>query len=63
MKRSYQTADDVVSTLSLPVLAVVPVMLTSLERQRSRRRRLALVLGAVATAVAFGAAVAWVVLA
>lgn len=62
MKKSCRTADDVASMLALPVLAVVPVMLTAWERHRRRRRRVALAAAVVAALVACGAAVAWVLL-
>lgn len=62
MKKTCRTADDVASMLALPVLAVVPVMLTAWERHRRRRRRVALALAAVTVVLACGAAVAWVLL-
>jgi polysaccharide chain length determinant protein (PEP-CTERM system associated) len=36
---SFRTDDDVALSLSLPVLAVIPIMSTRRERQRRRRRR------------------------
>ena len=60
-RRSYRTADDVAAELALPVLAVVPAMLTAWERRRRWRRRLALVLAVVTSVAACGAVVAWVV--
>jgi hypothetical protein len=36
---SFRTDDDVVSVLSLPVLAVIPAVTTLAERHRERRRR------------------------
>ena len=59
--RTYRTAEDVATTLALPVLAVVPTMLTAAERRRRRRRRLVLAVAAVTAGVTFGAVVAWVV--
>ena len=57
---SLKTDDDVVVSLALPVLAVIPAMLTQGERQRAKRRRL--LLGASASCVvllAAAAVVAW----
>jgi polysaccharide chain length determinant protein (PEP-CTERM system associated) len=36
---SFRTDDEITSVLSLPVLAVVPIMLSAAERRRQRRRR------------------------
>jgi polysaccharide chain length determinant protein (PEP-CTERM system associated) len=57
---TLKTDDDVVVSLALPVLAVIPAMLTQADRKRAKRRRL--ILSASATAVVFIAAaavVAW----
>jgi polysaccharide chain length determinant protein (PEP-CTERM system associated) len=55
-----QTDDDVVTSLALPVLAVIPRMISSAERQQMRRRKLLLGLsGSAATAVVVVAVVAW----
>jgi len=62
MKKICRTADDIASMLALPVLAVVPVMWTALERHRRRRRRVALAAVAVSALVVCGAAVAWMLL-
>jgi uncharacterized protein involved in exopolysaccharide biosynthesis len=40
--KSLRTEEDVVAALALPVLALVPTMVTTLERQRDRRKRLVL---------------------
>src|SRR5688572_21063573 len=57
---SLKTDDDVLMSLGLPVLAVIPVMLTTRERQRTRTRRLLLAVSASAVSVLFVAAVvAW----
>ncbi|HXH06105.1 MAG TPA: GNVR domain-containing protein [Vicinamibacterales bacterium] len=55
---SFHTEEDVARILGVPVLAVVPVLHTPVERRARRRRRLA---GALALIVAAGsaAAVAW----
>ena len=57
---TVKTDDDVVVSLALPVLAVIPAMLTQAERKRAKRRRL--VFAASATCVvllAAAAVVAW----
>ena len=52
---SLRTDDDVAVSLALPVLAVIPVMVTRRERRRSRRRQIAAVsASAVATMGAVG---------
>jgi polysaccharide chain length determinant protein (PEP-CTERM system associated) len=55
---TLKTDEDVVASLSLPVLAVIPAMLTSGDRQRRKRRRTLAIAGAVAS-VATLAALAW----
>jgi polysaccharide biosynthesis transport protein len=52
---SLRTDDDVMLTLALPVLAVIPVMSTRAERAAARRRRL-MVSAATAATFAFAAA-------
>ncbi len=56
---SLRTDDDVVMAVSLPVLAMIPLMVTTAEeRQKSRGRWL--VVGSAAAAVALGtAALLW----
>jgi polysaccharide chain length determinant protein (PEP-CTERM system associated) len=39
---TYRTADDVLEVLELPVLALIPLVTTDLDRQHARRRRLVL---------------------
>ena len=57
---TLKTDDDILVSLGLPVLAVIPVMLTARERQRTRTRRLLLAVSASAVSVLFVAAVvAW----
>jgi polysaccharide chain length determinant protein (PEP-CTERM system associated) len=53
--QSLRTEADVVMTLSLPVLAMIPVMSTATERRRDRRRRLLLSSAAVAATLVLGA--------
>jgi hypothetical protein len=43
--RSFKTDEEVQTVLNLPVLAVVPMMQSAPERQRSMRRQLFLNLG------------------
>ena len=38
--KSLRTEEDVIAALALPVLALVPTMITKLERERNRRMRL-----------------------
>jgi polysaccharide chain length determinant protein (PEP-CTERM system associated) len=56
---SLRTEDDIVTALSLPVLAMVPTMTTKVERLKRRRQRLLLASsGAVALLLCIGA-LAW----
>jgi uncharacterized protein involved in exopolysaccharide biosynthesis len=52
----FKTDDDVVISLALPVLAVIPAMITTSERKRARRRHI--VLGVCTSVGVVGAAVA-----
>jgi uncharacterized protein involved in exopolysaccharide biosynthesis len=57
---SLKTDDDVMTSLSLPVLAVIPAMVTSVERARLKKRKLlvassASALGALVVVVAVAA--------
>jgi hypothetical protein len=45
--------------LSLPVLAMIPRMVTAQERQRARRRRIRLSLAAVSSTLVVAVLVAW----
>lgn len=56
---SFRTDDEVVSLLALPVLAVVPVMLSRKERAARRRRNLALGLGAIVLCLAAAVGAGW----
>ena len=60
---TLRTDDDVVSTLKLPVLAVIPLLVTSVDERLRRRRRWAAVAGAVSIMVIGTALVVWKVLA
>jgi polysaccharide chain length determinant protein (PEP-CTERM system associated) len=56
---SLRSDDDVLSTLALPVLALIPRMETSMERRRSRRRRLLRSVAAAGLVAVGAAAAAW----
>jgi polysaccharide chain length determinant protein (PEP-CTERM system associated) len=57
---SFRTDRDVVGVLALPVLAVIPAILTDEDRRGMRRRRLMVAAASVVVAGVFGAgAVAW----
>jgi polysaccharide chain length determinant protein (PEP-CTERM system associated) len=57
---TLKTDDDVVVSLALPVLAVIPAMLTQADRQRARRRRLIFSASAACVVlIAAAAVVAW----
>lgn len=57
--RSIRTEDDVVFTLALPVLALVPTMVTTSERQKRRRQRRLLATSGAAAALVVLAVAAW----
>lgn len=57
--RSVRTEDDIVLTLALPVLAMVPTMVTRAERAQRRRRRFMLATSGAAVALVALAVVAW----
>ena len=54
---SFKSDDDVIATLSLPVLAVIPVMTNAGERRVARRRKLLLAASASVTCMLLAAAV------
>ena len=54
---SFKSDDDVMMTLSLPVLAVIPVMTNAGERRLARRRKLLLAASASVTCMLLAAAV------
>lgn len=56
---TFKTDGDIVSTLALPVLAVVPVMLTTDERRRASRVRLVAWSAAGVLALCAGGLAAW----
>jgi polysaccharide chain length determinant protein (PEP-CTERM system associated) len=53
---SFRSHDDVISVLGLPVLAQIPLMLTSAERRGLRQRRVLAGAGAAVVVLATGAA-------
>lgn len=57
--RSVRTEDDIVLTLALPVLAMVPTMVTKSERTRRKRRRFVLATSGAVAGLAALAVVAW----
>jgi polysaccharide chain length determinant protein (PEP-CTERM system associated) len=59
---SLRTDTDVVSLLTLPVLALIPAMVSTTERLRYRRRRRLISLSAVLVVLASGVLAAWLVL-
>ena len=54
---SFKSDDDIMTTLSLPVLAVIPVMTNAGERRQARRRKLLLAASASVTCMLLAAAV------
>ena len=54
---SFKTDDDVMTTLALPVLAVIPVMTNATERRQARRRKRLLAASASVTCMLLAAAV------
>jgi hypothetical protein len=54
---SFKSDDDVMTTLALPVLAVIPVMTNAGERRHARRRKLMLAASASVTCMLLAAAV------
>jgi polysaccharide chain length determinant protein (PEP-CTERM system associated) len=57
--RSLRTDDDVVLALSLPVLALVPTMLTRQDKDRTKRRKLLFAASGAAVVLVAGALIAW----
>jgi polysaccharide chain length determinant protein (PEP-CTERM system associated) len=58
---TFKNDDDIVTSLSLPVLATIPNMITSGERRLARRRRMLLSVSAVLLALVAGATAIWFV--
>jgi polysaccharide chain length determinant protein (PEP-CTERM system associated) len=56
---TLKSEDDVVRSLALPVLALMPVIVTPADRRRSKRRRWAIAVASSATVVVLMALVAW----
>jgi polysaccharide chain length determinant protein (PEP-CTERM system associated) len=58
---TFKTDDDIMTTLSLPVLAMIPNMVTRTERRHRRRRRVMMSVTAVLVALAVAATAVWFV--
>jgi protein tyrosine kinase modulator len=58
---TFKSDDDIVTSLSLPVLAMIPNMVTRGERRQLRRRRMLLSVSAVLLALVAGATAIWFV--
>jgi polysaccharide chain length determinant protein (PEP-CTERM system associated) len=56
---TLRTDDDVVTSIGLPVLAMIPMMVTSVEERRRIRNRWIMVATAAAAMVTFTAALIW----
>jgi polysaccharide chain length determinant protein (PEP-CTERM system associated) len=56
---TFKTDDDVMTSLALPVLAMIPNMVTRTERRHRRRRRVILSATAVLVALAVAATAVW----
>jgi polysaccharide chain length determinant protein (PEP-CTERM system associated) len=56
---SFRTEDEVVQVLALPVVALVPRMVTSLETRRARRRRIRLSVAAAGGVIAAAVLAIW----
>lgn len=56
---TLRTEDDVLLTLSLPVLAMVPLVVTAAERHAARKRRLLASVAGVAVTLVVAFAVVW----
>jgi polysaccharide chain length determinant protein (PEP-CTERM system associated) len=57
---SFKTDDDVLTSLALPVLAMIPNMVTHSERRQRRRRRVMLSVTAVLIALVGAATAVWI---
>ena len=56
---SIKTESDVVAVLDLPVLALVPIVITTADRRRRRMRRVVAATGFLVVALGIGAVIAW----
>ena len=59
---TFKTDDDILISLSLPVLAMIPNMVTRTERRHRRRRRVLMSVTAVLAALVVAATAVWLVL-
>ena len=55
---SFRTEGDITRVLSLPVLALVPMMESDIDHQVSRRRRRRVMISALVTVILLGSAAA-----
>jgi polysaccharide chain length determinant protein (PEP-CTERM system associated) len=58
---TFKTDDDIMTSLSLPVLATIPNMVTRIERRQRRRRRVMMSATAVLVALVAAATAVWLV--
>jgi capsular polysaccharide biosynthesis protein len=56
---SFRTDNEVVSVLSLPVLAAIPLMMTKAEKRKARRRRVRVIAAAATTCVITAVLLVW----
>ncbi len=59
---TFKSDDDILTSLSLPVLAMIPNMVTRTERRHRRRRRVLMSVTAVLVALVVAATAVWFVL-
>ena len=57
----FRNDEEVAAALGVPVLAVVPAMLSAYERRQYRRRRLGLTIAVLVAVTLCSAAVAWAI--
>lgn len=57
--KSFRTDDEIVSVLSLPVLAIVPAMATQAEKRKTRRRKVRVLIASAATVAIAAAVLIW----
>ena len=56
---SFRTDDEIVSVLALPVLAMIPVMMTAAERRKAKRVKVGVILASATALAIVGALLAW----
>ncbi|MBE3111564.1 MAG: hypothetical protein IMZ46_13850, partial [Acidobacteria bacterium] len=57
--KTFRTDDEVMSVLSLPVLAIIPAMITKAEKRRAKRRKVRLLIATAATFVVAAVVLFW----